>query len=183
MASEIVVQTFQWCDICLKTEDQEPQHTPATFSQVIMLGPQAALLELCEMHAKEVIGQLGELLEMFGDPTDPKVAVALQMKPGKPRKPAQQQLFAEPATNALGRPRLTTVCPIDHTDYETRSRLGVHLRNVHNTTLRELEGHPPAELLVCKHCPDRAEFRGLVGLGSHQRSTHPVEYAREHPAG
>ena len=109
-----------------------------------------ATVDLCDACAKPLLDVFAEMVE------------------------AGREFVGEVSTGkALGRPPKPKTCPVCSQEFANRGSVSAHVRNVHGTSLSEIEGR--SDGLPCPHCDQR--LAKPQGLAAHIRAIHPAEYA------
>lgn len=116
MAKEVI--SYTWCDICLDRDDARVEAEEVTI-QLAALKPR--VLALCEVHTKEIITPLREILQELGQ-VDTTATVATTRTPSANRQ-AGQFFCPEPSCGKM---------------YHYKQSLRNHCRENHGTTLNEL---------------------------------------------
>jgi len=177
MAKQIVVQTFEWCDIHLKDKQANVEAGFSKTFTVEKLHRTLALCPDCQQEAR-TLQEWIEALEHYG--TKPESEIG--------HRPAQTALPLNRRRDHLD----NEPCPIPGCTsgpggtpavYQSRSGLRGHLKEVHGTTLAELLGRKPREdnyhgPYVCDELADGKpcgyESERPQGLGVHKRREHGV---------
>jgi hypothetical protein len=195
MAREVIIKA--WCDPCIEKGDRVEGREVGVFISDALGKPigKPVLLTACEMHEKEFLSPLRDLIAELDLPLVEKV---LSEPPAKPKK-----------SGGVDDPQ---VCkwPDCGTTLKNRSTLAVHVNNQHNVTMAEYRQHvgeaapdgstgssadielregpfPEAEEDGSMICPegcgktyspdDVASPRQAMGL--HLAKTHKVKYKRQ----
>jgi predicted RNA-binding Zn-ribbon protein involved in translation (DUF1610 family) len=167
MARQVIVKT--WCDPCLEQSvDTEGEELPPL--KLPELPGRARVLALCEVHRKELYDPLVEALRELGQTVDAEGNPAGARGPLKktPMEPAITGPSSTPSSAELG----PTTCPDCFKELKSLGSLQAHVRHVHNTTLRELQGHPKGEGFACPECGQVC--LNAQGLGAHRSRKHGV---------
>lgn len=163
-----------WCDPCMNNDE----HTPGQPVVISLDGKKPVELDLCELHDKELLASLRELIGEAGQPVD-------QSLPGMPASPAA----------TADEKRDCPQCPPGRS--LTREGLRGHMRRLHgverpraNEIVREVFGlgertrKPFSE--QCPECKaagvpvDESTYDTPQGMGAHRKSAHGVDGANSH---
>lgn len=166
MAREVVIYT--WCDVCFgrHQERNEGEEFTLALSELGMNKP--LTLSMCEAHRKEFYDDLRDLLQEFGQKTEPRAAK---------KTPTTGATSGTAKTGRPSREELT--CPECGHQAPNKSALASHARHMHSTSVAELTGEPTP--YVCPEC--QRQFSRPQGLGAHRRSVHGVAGTSSHPNG
>lgn len=157
MAREIVTRI--WCDVCLKKGD----HVEAEETPPVVVGTfKARTVALCEKDRKEFYDPFRDVLVELG-----QVIPSGAIDAPTPRK------------GIGGRPTLEDLtCKAPECGHQApnKAALASHVRNMHDTTIAELEGLP-----LNYECPEcQRKFERPQGLAAHRRTTHGVPGQNAH---
>jgi len=147
MAKEIIA----WCDVCLHDDIKQPARTLAPMT---LDASKPRVIDVCEVHEKEIVEPLRQLLAEFGQPVE--------------------------SSSSSSRDEQHP-CPIASCgkSYVSAQSLGKHLRSKHNTTLSDalagIDQPLPIEAELQHQCPEPDCARGFStpqGLGAHRNRVH-----------
>lgn len=157
-----------WCDPCMNNEE----HTPGQPVVISLDGKKPVELDLCELHDKELLASLRELIGEVGQP------VGEGILPGMPPTPASDAEKKD-----------CPQCPPGRT--LTREGLRGHMRKLHdmdrnaaNDVVREVfGGSARTQKAFSEQCPEckaagvpaeESTYDTPQGFGAHRKAAHGV---------
>lgn len=163
------VKTFTWCDL-----DDVDDAAPAD-RYTVVINDESRTIDLCELHAKALMGELREALADHGTRATGEAPTPLRRKRSH---------------NATKPPELHPCLWCDEVP-ATTSTLALHFAQAHGFPPGHKDGQRAlfADVLgtTCPHCGE--SFTTVPGFGQHMWRTHPdvpshvaetMVYAREH---
>lgn len=165
MAKQVVVTTYEWCDIDLIDNDKTIE---AVYTETFTIGRFTRNLALCEQHKDQPVhlSELHDLIQKYGTKPDAELATG-------PLRPAARQKATDNG--------VLEFCPVPTCERHERgyaSKTGVrdHVRVAHGTTLSVLLGKKStAKAYPCNEPGCKEVALSPQGLGAHRRTKHNVE--------
>lgn len=156
-----------WCDPCMNDD----QHTPGQPVQISLDGKKPVELDLCELHDKQLLASIRELISEAGQPVDGAL-------PGMPSPSSSGEDKADCPQCPPGRSL-------------TREGLRGHMRKIHgmerqaaNVVVRDtFGGNIRVQKPFSEQCPeckaegvpaDESTFDTPQGFGAHRKAAHGI---------
>lgn len=154
MAQELVINT--WCDVCMGDGGRKEI---GESHQVALQGHAPRVIDLCERHAKTLVGLLDEALGLYGRRPD-----------GVPKRPYTKRATTQPAEGTTPSPRVPVQggaqCLVCGHQAPTSSALGQHIKQAHGLSMTQMFGAA---------CPLCGTELSATGMGMHLTKAHDVK--------